>query len=269
MGVVMKPSNLSNLEKMKLILTELSQSKLPYQARLKLVKICSNIITDDRVIKFALNGFKKVFVEQLKSKKLAMDKSLYYILQFIMCSHSQLFASQPNNYLKICLNQIGKIKGNAKMNAIETLIDAMIYKIGLKDNKQTIKYLNEFIECGCIKKKKIKEKSWKFLYILIERIMKENKGKIHANVLNVIEKGIKQSLSNNDDILLNGCYAILDLLFYAKSCNLTFKLFGNMAAKKQEKYYKMYPISTPVWFHKLNKTKPGKKKEKTLKYDQS
>merc|ERR1712228_1141692 len=63
--------------------------------------------------------------------------------------------------------------------------------------------------------------------------------------------------------------AILDLLFYAKSCNLTFKFFGNMASKKQEKYYKMYPISTPVWFHKLNKTKPGKKTKKTFKWNQS
>merc|ERR1712154_335169 len=67
------PANLGSLEKLKLIYPKLSNTKLPTKKRQEILKECSAIFDDEKceasTIKFAVDGFKKVFTEQLKDKK--------------------------------------------------------------------------------------------------------------------------------------------------------------------------------------------------------
>merc|ERR1712154_451645 len=106
------PSDLSHIEKLQLIYPKLGSSKLPHSKRLKLIKICSSILSDKEcdanTAKFAVDGFKKVFTEQLKDKKLGMQKELYSILKTMIMSHVKLYKVKNTYFLKLCINHIAK-----------------------------------------------------------------------------------------------------------------------------------------------------------------
>merc|ERR1711933_161831 len=136
----------------------------------------------------------------------------------------------------------------------------IINNIGLSDKKQLSMMLSEFIRNGTTSKNKItKQKSWNFIYISINTKY-ENDGKISPNVLDSIEKGLKQGLSNNDRIIQNGAFKILNLLYDMNERERVEKLFGRMSASAQKVYYKKHPISTPPSYNKNNSNKNNKLK---------
>eukprot|EP00487_Bulimina_marginata_P005520 TRINITY_DN23569_c0_g1_i1.p1 TRINITY_DN23569_c0_g1~~TRINITY_DN23569_c0_g1_i1.p1 ORF type:complete len:126 (-),score=9.90 TRINITY_DN23569_c0_g1_i1:307-684(-) len=108
--------------------------------------------------------------------------------------------------------------------------------------------LNEFIRNGTNSKNKtIKQKSWEFLLNALDRKQDENDGKIECNILDSIEKGLKQSLSNSDKLVQVGSFKILDFLASINERDRVDKLFRRLSASKQKQYNKSYPLSTPDW----------------------
>merc|ERR1712228_739441 len=122
--------------------------------------------------------------------------------------------------------------------------------------KQLIIMLNEFIRNGSSSKNKnVKQKTWKFVFLSLNKKQRQNDGKIDSNILDSIEKTLKQSLSNNDRIVQDGSFKILNLLYNCNDKQRTEKLFKKLSASKQKQYNKLYPQSTPEWFNKSNKNK--------------
>merc|ERR1712228_26277 len=100
-----------------------------------------------------------------------------------------------------------------------------------------------------------KQKTWKFVFLSLNKKQKQNDGKIDSNILDSIEKTLKQSLSNNDRIVQDGSFKILNLLYNCNDKQRTEKLFKKLSASKQKQYNKLYPQSTPEWFNKSKTNK--------------
>merc|ERR1712083_327039 len=119
----------------------------------------------------------------------------------------------------------------------------------MRDKKQLIIMMNEFIRNGSSSKNKnVKKKAWKFVYFALDK----KSDKIDSHLLDSIEKALKQSLSNNDRIVQDGTFKILNLLFECDDRVRHEKLFRKLTASKQKAYFKLYPSSTPDWFNKTN-----------------
>merc|ERR1712154_83791 len=105
---------------------------------------------------------------QLKDKKIGMQKELYSILKTFISSHFKAYKLKNTYFLKLCLNHIAKIKANDKkqLSEVDAMISFMINKIGMRDKKQLIIMLNEFIRNGSTSKNKnVKKKVWKFVHV--------------------------------------------------------------------------------------------------------
>eukprot|EP01083_Nonionella_stella_P216076 777160_1 len=145
------------------------------------------------------------------------------------------------------MNHIGRIKDKKQILAVDEMINIMIDGIGLKDKKQLILMLNEFIRCGTSSKNKtIKQKAWRFLYIALDGKYNKNKEKnLDTKILDCVTKGIKQSLSNNDKVIQEGSFKILDFLYGINERQRVNKLFNKMSVTAKRRYNEYYPFSTP------------------------
>eukprot|EP01084_Bolivina_argentea_P116383 206799_1 len=260
------PSDVGAMAKLELIYPKLSShSKLPFKNRIELMKMVSEVMSDEScdaaVSKYAVDGFKKVFTEQIKDKKLLVHREVYGILNVMMVSHYKVYKNKNTYYLKCLMNHFCKLKPNDKkgVDALVTMIKSMIRKIGLKDKKQMIVMLNEFLRNGTNSKlKTVKEKSWHLIYISLQWKAEQKKdSKLSRDLLDSIEKGLKQSLSNNDRLVQEGAFRILDFLAVHGETARVAKLFGRMSATAQKLFTKKYPASAPQ--------KKGSKKKKSNK----
>jgi len=247
------PANLGSLEKLQLIYSKLSNAKLPSKKRREILKTCSEIIGDEKceamTAKFAVDGFKKVLTEQLKDKKFAIHEELYRILKIMISSHYKKYKNKNIFYLKLLMNHIGKIRPNEKkqINAVQIMINTMIERVGLKDKKQLILMMNEFIRNGTSSKNKmIKEKAWNFLYIALDEKSKQTQSKLTAQILDCVVKGIKGPLSNNDKLIQLGSFKVLAFLWEINEIERVEKLYKKMSVTAQKQYNKKYPNSSPT-----------------------
>ena len=138
------------------------------------------------------------------------------------------------------MNHIGHLKSGDKkgLKAAENIINIKINNIGLIDKKQLIIMLNEFIRNGTSSKSKLtKEKAWSFVYIALNGKHEQNEKGIPTQVLDSIEKGLKQGLSNTDKIIQNGAFKILNFYDEINEIDRVEKLFGKSMSASAQKMF--------------------------------
>merc|ERR1712154_125746 len=96
--------------RLQLLYSQLSTLKLPYKKRMESLKTCTEILTNPNcntfTIKFAINGFKKIFVQQLKDKKFEIHRLLYNILKIFINSHYKVYKLKNIIFLSLLLDHI-------------------------------------------------------------------------------------------------------------------------------------------------------------------
>merc|ERR1712176_225886 len=161
---------------------------------------------------------------------------------------------------------MGKANDKKQMDAVNAMINTMINKVAMRDKKQCVIMLNEFIRTGTSSKHKmVKQMAWQFVFSALDCKQQANDGKIDSDILDSIEKTLKQSLSNTDRIVQTGSFKVLNLLHNLNESERVGKLFKKLSASKQKQFCKLYPQSTPDWFIKANDGKgSGKVNKKRL-----
>merc|ERR1712130_1021969 len=81
--------------RLQLIYSQLSTLKSSHKKRMESIKICSQILENPNcnasTVKFAINGFKKVFIAQLKDKKYEIHFELYHILTVLLNCYYKVY----------------------------------------------------------------------------------------------------------------------------------------------------------------------------------
>ena len=254
--VVIDPES-SDMDKLEYIYGHLAvHSSLSHSKRVELLKVCHHMIEDekaeDAVFQRAISGFKKVFTEQMKDKKYAVHKQLYQMMKVMMDKHPKSYKTQNTYFLKTLMNKLDKLKDSEtnEMKQIESVALCMIRHIGVSDKKQLIVMLNEFVRNGTASKSKrsTKKVSWT---LILKALRAKHKAvdTVPGTVLDSVEKGLKQGLSNKDKTIQKGSFEVLEYFaMELQEHDRVEKLFGRMSASAQKAFHKKSPLACPSWY---------------------
>merc|ERR1719295_2081198 len=150
------------------------------------------------------------------------------------------------------MNKMDKLKDSEtnEMKQIESVALCMIRHIGVSDKKQLIVMLNEFVRNGTASKSKrsTKKVSWT---LILKALRAKHKAvdTVPGTVLDSVEKGLKQGLSNKDKTIQKGSFEVLECMATElQAHDRVEKLFGRMSASAQKAFHKKAPLATPPWF---------------------
>merc|ERR1719474_845937 len=123
-------------------------------------------------------------------------------MKAMMIRDPKAFKKQNTYFLKTVMNRLDKLKDSEKkeLHQIELVVLAMIDHIGVSDKNQLIVMLNEFVRNGTTSKSKrtTKALSWTLILKALRAKHKAADHGVPGTVLDAVEKGLKQGLSNKD-----------------------------------------------------------------------
>merc|ERR1712228_98033 len=231
--------------RLQLIYAQLSTLKSSHNKRMESIKTCSKILDNPNcnasTVKFAINAFKKIFVQQLKDKKFEIHQELYLILSILIKRHYKAYKLKNGIFLSLLLEHIGHIKNEKEQIALDQIIKTIIKRIATKkDEKQFIVILNKCIRNGTNSKhKNIKQKSWHFLHIALDEKYTKNQNKMSLQILDCIENCFKYKQS--DKISQEHCFKVLNFLSQQNENERFHKLYTkHFSVSAQRQYDKLY-----------------------------
>eukprot|EP01083_Nonionella_stella_P278839 948330_1 len=236
---------------------------------------------DNVTAKFAIEGYKKCFVSQLTDRKKSVHVEALQLLQSMIKSLTKPFKHQIAHYLKHTMSYLEKADTKT-LSPAENTIKLIINTCLVKDNKSLGIVVAELIRFGTSSKNKTQRKNgWKFIAIILKKYEPGKSsgvtsGKKHKKppkaVLDALQTGLKQGLSDSDKATQKECMIVLSSMSLIDEARGE-KIFARMSPATKRNYAKMSgkkgrtastQLTKPIKFKKP-KTPKDKKDNKDKK----